>query len=314
MKHIQNIVAESHRTLPITAVYAVVVWLVSGLVNGGWWLQFGCFVLSVYLMMQMNSKNLLTRIYSRTISVSFMALLCSPVFLFPSISGALLQVCFIAALLILFSCYQDNQSPGRVYYAFLLLGIASLFNLHILLFIPFFWLLMTFYVYAMGWRTWFASLLGLLTPYWFVAGKWLFEMRSFDRLTDFATLPIQIPTLELFSFSTDNLQQTLCLGYIIFLIFIGSIHFMIDSFRDKIRVRQLYYAFMILSVYTLALLWCLPHEYDMLIRVMTIAVSPLIGHFIALTHSKFSNILFFILIIGLLAITAYNVWMSSSLF
>lgn len=312
MKHIQNIVAESHRTLPITAVYAVVVWLVSGLVNEGWWLQFGCFILSVYLMMQMNSKNLLTRIYSRTISVSYMALICTPVFLFPSITGALLQVCIISALLILFSCYQDNNSPGRIYYTFLLLGIGSLINVYILLFIPYYWLLMSFYVYAMGWRTWFASLIGLVTPYWFAAGLWLFEMRSFDRLNDLAS--IQFPTLELFSFSANNLQQTLFLGYLIFLIIIGSIHFMIDSFRDKVRVRQLYYAFMILSGYALALLFILPNEYDLMIRVMTIAVSPLIGHFIALTHSKFSNILFFILIFGLLAITAYNVWMSSSLF
>lgn len=312
MKHIQNIVAESHRTLPITAVYAVVVWLVAGLVNEGWWLQFGSFVLSVYLMMQMNSQNLLTRIYSRAVSVSYMVLSCAPVFLFPSVSGALLQICFISALLILFTCYQDNNSPGKIYYTFLLLGAGSLVNLHILLFIPFFWLLMAFFVYAMGWRTWFASLLGLLTPYWFAAGWWLFQMRSFNSLTNLFT--IQLPTWGWFDFSTSNLQQALFLGYIILLVIIGSIHFMIDSFRDKIRVRQLYYAFMTLSVYALALLFFLPTEYDMLIRVMAIAVSPLIGHFFALTHSKFSNMLFFVITIGSLAITSYNLWMSSSLF
>ncbi len=312
MKHIQNIVAESHRTLPITAVYAVVVWLLAGLINEGWWLQFGCFVLSVFLMMQMNSQNLLTRIYSRTVSVSYMTLICMPVFLFSSMSGALLQVCIIAALLILFSCYQDNNSPGRIFYTFLLLGIGSLINLHILLFIPFFWILMAFYVYAMGWRTWFASLIGLITPYWFAAGLWLFEMKSFSRLT--TLFSIQFPTLEWFNFSFSNIQQTLVLGYIMFLFIIGSIHFMIDSIRDKIRVRQLYYAFMLMSAYALVLLLLLPQEYDMLIRVMTVAVSPLIGHFFALTHSKFSNILFLFLTISLLAITAFNLWISSSLF
>ena len=312
MKRIQNIVAESHRTLPITVVYAVVVWLLAGLINEGWWLQFGCFVLSVFLMMQMNSQNLLTRIYSRTVSVSYMTLICMPVFLFSSMSGALLQVCIIAALLILFSCYQDNNSPGRIFYTFLLLGIGSLVNIHILLFIPFFWVLMAFYVYAMGWRTWFASLIGLITPYWFAAGPWLFETKSFSRLT--TMFSIQFPTLEWFNFSFSNLQQTLVLGYIIFLFIIGSIHFLIDSIRDKIRVRQLYYAFMLMSAYALVLLLLLPQEYDMLIRVMTIAVSPLIGHFFALTHSKLSNILFFFLTISLLAITGFNLWMSLSLF
>lgn len=312
MKHIQNIVAESHRTLPITAVYAIVVWLMAGLINEGWWLQFGCFVLSVFLMMQMNSQNLLTRIYSRTVSVSYMALICTPVFLFHSVSGALLQICIIATLLILFSCYQDNESPGRIFYTFLLIGIGGLINLHMLLFIPLFWILMAFFVYAMGWRTWFASLIGLLTPFWFTAGFWLFGMRSFSDLTP--PFALQLPTLQWFDFSDFSMQQALFLAFIILLIVIGSIHFIIDSIHDKIRVRQLYYAFMFLGVYSLVLLFILPHEYDMLIRVITIAVSPLIGHFFALTHSKFSNILFFVIVIGLLAITSYNLWMSSSLF
>ena len=312
MKHIQNIVAESHRTLPITAVYAIVVWLMAGLINEGWWLQFGCFVLSVFLMMQMNSQNLLTRIYSRTVSVSYMALICTSVFLFHSVSGALLQICIIATLLILFSCYQDNESPGRIFYTFLLIGIGGLINLHMLLFIPLFWILMAFFVYAMGWRTWFASLIGLLTPFWFTAGFWLFGMRSFSDLTP--PFALQLPTLQWFDFSDFSMQQALFLAFIILLIVIGSIHFIIDSIHDKIRVRQLYYAFMLLGAYSLVLLIILPHEYDMLIRVITIAVSPLIGHFFALTHSKFSNMLFFVIVIGLLAITSYNLWMSSSLF
>lgn len=312
MKYIQNIVAESHRTLPITAVYAIVIWLMAGLINEGWWLQFGCFVLSVFLMMQMNSQNLLTRIYSRTVSVSYMALICTPVFLFHSVSGALLQICIIAALLILFSCYQDNESPGRIYYTFLLIGIGGLINLHMLLFIPLFWILMAFFVYAMGWRTWFASLIGLLTPFWFTAGFWLFGMRSFSDLTP--PFALQLPTLQWFDFSDFSMQQALFLAFILLLIVIGSIHFIIDSIHDKIRVRQLYYAFMFLGAYSLVLLFILPHEYDMLIRVITIAVSPLIGHFFALTHSKFSNMLFFVIVIGLLTITSYNLWMSSSLF
>ena len=263
-------------------------------------------------MMQMNSQNLLTRIYSRTVSVSYMALICTPVFLFHSVNGALLQICIISALLILFSCYQDNESPGRIFYTFLLIGIGGLINLHMLLFIPLFWILMAFFVYAMGWRTWFASLIGLLTPFWFTAGFWLFGTRSFSHLTP--PFALQLPTLEWFNFSDFNMQQALFLGFILLLIVIGSIHFMIDSIHDKIRVRQLYYAFMLLGAYSLVLLIILPHEYDMLIRVITIAVSPLIGHFFALTHSKFSNMLFFVITIGSLAITSYNLWMSSSLF
>ena len=190
--------------------------------------------------------------------------------------------------------------------------MASVGFIQIAFFVPIMWILMIFNILAFSAKSFIASLLGLITPYWFAAGLWLFETKSFSRLTNMFS--IQFPTLEWFNFSFSNLQQTLVLGYIIFLFIIGSIHFLIDSIRDKIRVRQLYYAFMLMSAYALVLLLLLPQEYDMLIRVMTIAVSPLIGHFFALTHSKLSNILFFFLTISLLAITGFNLWMSLSLF
>ena len=84
MKRVQNIVAESRRTLPFTAAYAVVVWLLAGLIGHGMWLQFVCFVLSVFMMVQLNNKNLLIRIYSRLVSSSYIALSCAALFLFDS--------------------------------------------------------------------------------------------------------------------------------------------------------------------------------------------------------------------------------------
>jgi hypothetical protein len=51
-----------------------------------------------------------------------------------------------------------------------------------------------------------------------------------------------------------------------------------------------------------------------LIRIMFICTAPLIGHFLALTHTKITNIAFCILVVITLAVTGLNLWMSSFLF
>ena len=160
-------------------LYGTVIWVLAGLFQAQWWVQFACFVLSVLLVMRINSKNLLIRIYSRSVSVAFIFLSCAAVFLFPSWTGGLVQLCCIAALMLLFDSYQDQTAVGKAYYAFLLLGISSMFDAHVIFYLPLLWIMMKVIVYALSWRTFFASLLGLATPYWFMIG-WLMWQKNGD--------------------------------------------------------------------------------------------------------------------------------------
>ena len=118
-KLFQNKVAESKLALPVTSVYAVIVWLLCGLISQQWWVQFGCFAFSTYLMAEMNNINALIRIYSRMVSCTFLMLMCCICFLFPSQRGALFQLCIISSMVVLFYGYQDKQSVGITYYAYL---------------------------------------------------------------------------------------------------------------------------------------------------------------------------------------------------
>ena len=54
-KLIQNRIAESRLALPVASVYAMVVWLLGGLIQENRWVQFGLFVLTAYAMAQMNN-------------------------------------------------------------------------------------------------------------------------------------------------------------------------------------------------------------------------------------------------------------------
>jgi len=310
MRRIQNKVAESRRTLPAAILYSVAVWFLAGLIQEQWWIQFGCFLLSAYLMAILNNLNVLIRIYSRMISVSFIVLSVAAVFLFPSVKGAVIQLCIIASLIFFYNCYQDKESPGWTFYAFLCLSVGSITYIHILYFVPIFWLMMVIIVYSICWRNILASLLGLVTPYWFWIAWVLWQengsmttiMEHFSALTDFL-----VPAPMTF-------QQTLLLGLIVLLGITGIIHFLRTSFRDKIRTRQLFYSFFIIGAFAAIFLILQPQHYDMLIRIMIIVVSPLIGHFLALTKTKFTNIAFFVITGIVLALTVFNLWISSSPF
>ena len=300
MKYIQNQIAESRQTLPATMVYSAVVWLLAGMIQEGWWMiQFPLFLISAFLMMQLNNVNLLIRIYSRMISVSFIILSCAAAFLFPSVTGGFVQFCFIVSILSLFNTYQELPVIGWLYYAFLFLSLASLVEVRILLYLPLFWFLMLVTIHARGWRAITASVLGILTPYWFMVA-WLFYTHRHEF--DFSLL------ISHFG------ERLLTLVVVIILGIAGGIHFIMKHYEDKFRVRQLYYSFIYLALYTLALMFVIPSQFDILLRILIIAVSPLIGHFFALTKTKVSNIFFLVTAGVILILTLFNLWNSSSIF
>ena len=81
LKRTQNKVAESRFTLSVVVAYAIAIWLVSGMlipqlplttegIRQGAWIPFVCFMVSAYLMVELNNSNALIRIYSRTVSCS----------------------------------------------------------------------------------------------------------------------------------------------------------------------------------------------------------------------------------------------------
>ena len=291
-------------------LYGTAIWVLAGLFKEQWWVQFACFILSVMLVMRINSKNLLIRIYSRSVSVAFIFLSCAAVFLFPSWTGGLVQLCFITALTLRFDSYQDQTAVGSVYYAFLLLGIGSMFDAHVIFYLPLLWFMMKIIVYSLSWRTFFASLLGLATPYWFMCG-WLLWQKDGDFQAIANLFAVQDILQFPFDFGSVTLACLLLMAFTTLLMVIGSMHFIHSSFRDKIRVRQIYYGFITLGIFSLAL-WVLQPHNELAIRMLILTTSPLIGHYWALTNSRLTNIICIILSGTLVVITALNLWISSS--
>lgn len=306
MKRLQNKISESYLSLPVTSAYATGVWVLSGLFQENLWIQFCCFVLSTFLMMKLNNINALIRIRSRMVSCSFLVLSCVACFLFPSLVSATSELLFIGAVLTLFFSYQDKDSPGITYYGFLLIGLASVGYIHILWLLPALWVLMFTNLQSLSWRTFLASLMGIMTPYWFLF-FWFFYQNHTEALeTHFAALGhFQMP----FDFSSLNSHQVVTLLFVFALAVLGSIHYWQSSYQDKIRNRMFFGFFIRMDTFLIVLLCLQPQHYDLLLGLMIVNTAPMIAHFIALTSKRVTNITFCCMVVIALVITVYNLWM-----
>lgn len=304
--------AGSRLTLPVTVLYGLAIWIISGVIQHDWWIQLGCHALACYLMILFNNFYALIRVYSRAITSAFIILSGVACFLFPSLEGGLVTIGFAASLLTLFATYQNREATGWIYYTFLILGLASLAKVHLLVFIPVYWILMIF-LSSLSLRTFIASLLGLLTPYWI--GITAVVLLYQDDLSLFTGHFMPLTEITFFTaYDSFPLSHYLTYAFLVILTVTGIIHFLRTSYNDKIRTRQFYYSIMFFDIVVLTLLPLFPQYHDLLFRPAIILTSPLIGHFIALTHTKITNIAFYVILITALALTGFNLWTSSFIF
>ncbi len=300
IKRLQNRIAESGTIFFVSAFYTVVIWLVSGCELLHNWLQICCLILSAYLMREFTNNNSLIRIRTQLVSSIFLILSAATPALFASTMSYAIDVCMIASLFLLFKTYQNEHSTGYIYFAFTCLGIASLLAIQVLYFVPILWLLTLTQLQSFNWRTWSASVLGLLTPYWICSpwivftSNWHLTATHFEGLTTFGPL---------FDYSQFSFNEMLFLILVIILSLISFIDFWQKSFLDSIRTRQFFGFFYILFVFALVLLSIRPDLHEIFIPVITACAAPLIAHFFALTHSKVTNILFIVSIVFVLFIT-----------
>ena len=306
VKRFQNRVAESRIALPVTGVYAFAVCALGGLFTEQLWVQFVLLAVSSFLMMELNNVNALIRIYSRMVSCSFLVLAVMSQYLVVDVRCGIVQACFIAFYLFLFSAYQDNRAMGRVFYAFLMLGIASTMFVQILFFVPLVWVLLCTNLMVRSFRAFVSSLFGLLVPYWFMVAYYLY-IDDIDSLLDHFLQIAQFgPVLGWMDMPVSHI---LTAAYVAILAVVGMIHFRLNNYKDKIRTRMLFEIFSVLALAAIVFMILQPQHIDYLLALLIVSTSPMIGHYIALTNTFITNISFYVMLVVALIITCANLWM-----
>lgn len=292
-------------------MYALGIWLLGGLLEGMWYVQFAILLLSTYLMVELNNTNALLHMYSRMVSCTFLALSSMAVFLFPSIDAAVCTLCLIMFCTIIFHTYQDKASPGLTYYAFLCLGIASLVFIQIVFFVPFLWLMMAFSLMAFSGKMLWASLLGLITPYWFTVGIAAY----LDKMNLMAAHFLSIASFhQIADYTCLDKTQLVTFVFLLMIAMMSIGHYMWKRRLDRIRTRMIYHFFISLDLLIILFIVLQPQHFSILFAMMIVCTSPLIAHFIAHTHSRLSNITFYVILGITIILTALNLWTYSSIF
>lgn len=304
-KTFQNKVAPSRYALPITATLATLVWVAVGFIEGNIWLNFAFTIISTLLMVELNNHNSLMRTYSRMVSCSFLILVTMTCLPTPSYKANIVSMCFIAFYLIIWNSYQDKRSAGWTFYAFTCIGLASMVFIQIGYFLPILWLMMMVFTNSFSIRNLFASLIGIIIPYWFSAGYYAYT-NNIDGLV--SHLSEFINYHELFDYSRVTDHEVVNLIFITILGIIGSIHFLHTAYADKIRTRMIYESFTMVNFVSLAFIILQPQHIKELGSIMIVNTAPLIAHFITYTKGKITNIMFITMLVMTVLILLYNIF------
>lgn len=310
-KRLQNRIAESRWALTVCLIYAAGIMLLGGVIEKGLWLQTACLAISTLMMVELNNSNSLIRIYSRMVSCSFLLLNVMLPQQAESAEGAIVQLCIIGFYLSLFHAYQDKRAPGWVFYAFMSVSLASIVWVQMLYYVPLLWILLATNILAFSGRTFWASVLGLALPYWCLLAFHLLNGDLQPLADHFSKLAVFGPIARIDSL---NGNECLAMAFVAVLSLTGIIHFVRNSYRDKIRTRMLYEMFITMVVVTMVFMVLQPQHSEKIMGILIVSAAPLTGHFLALTSTKVTNIAFIVILATTLIITAINIWVPLSTF
>ena len=306
-KTLQNKIATSRFALPVTVLYTVLVWFPAIRRDENIWLPLALLGIATYLMAELDNRNALMRTYSRMISCSFLILNTANIYIFRNYTTSIIQLSTAICYLAFFASYQDKRAMGKVFVAFVAIGSASVLFIQILFFVPILWIILASRIMAMNIRTFLASLVGIVTPYWLLEGyniaigKPLQMIHHFIEIAKFDA-PFVLP-------SGDNTYPIVVFSFMLLLVLIGGIHYLRTSYKDKIRIRSLYEILLIMSICSLFFIAIQPRHWAYIIPMLTVSVSPLIAHYITFTQTRLTNLSFFILMVLTVALTVFNLRM-----
>ena len=200
---------------------------------------------------------------------------------FPLKSTSVGVFCLILAIYQLFTTYHDPEAREKAYSAALLIGIGSLLWVHLLWFLPLFWLGM-YNFRSLTSRTFIASLLGVATVYWFLLG-WCVWQRDF--------MLFNVPFSTLFKvrlLATDGivLLDWISIMAIALLTVVASLNIVMHDTEDSLRSRQFLSFLIAMSVWAFSLYFLYDQVSEEFLETACVPASILIAHFFTVTRGK----------------------------
>lgn len=222
---------------------------------------------------------------------------------FPLKSTSLGVFCLILAIYQLFISYHDPEAKSNAYNAALLIGIGSLLWVHILWFLPLFWLGM-YNFRSLSPRSFMASVMGVGTVYWFLLG-WCIWQRDFT--------PFSVPFSALFKIRflmTEGigLLDWIGIGIVSLLTIASAINIITHEYEDTLRTRQFLSFLIIMCGWAFGLFILYEQVSDEFLETACVPAAILIAHFFTVMHGKVIFWLFYATLILFIALLFIRIW------
>ena len=296
-------IATGRFTLPVVILVCLTLWgaSFSQWSDLGTW---GIIAFCGYLMIEINTTFTLIRTRTTLPTCIYWFLTSIFFFLHAFEWSNFASLAFLLSIINLFMGYESTKSSTHVFHSFLFLGLGSLALPQLILFTPLL-IISTIIFRAMNIKSFFASIVGLLTPYWIVFGYAFYqnEMPLFNNIVKeiFHFYPINYSELQI--------TEIIAGVFSTILLIISSIHYFQVAYLDKTRTR-IYLSFLAFSGWwTTIILVLQPQHLHALLPIQLISSAFLSGHLFTLTRNRFSSLFFIVTFILFIALTIFNLWM-----
>lgn len=221
---------------------------------------------------------------------------------FPLKSTSVGAFCLVLGLYELFRSYHAPELRSFAFNWGFLMGIGSLFWIHILWFVPLFWFGM-YHLRSLGIRSFLASVFGLAAVYWCLLG-WCVWQKDFTFFT--ATFPLLVQ-FKLVGF-TGGIWPWVTVFYSAFLTLLAAINIFTQEYADSLRTRENLSFLVVFTIWASLLYFLYEYASEEFMITACISASVLVAHFFTVRWNKWVGGLFYFTIGIFISVLFLRVW------
>ena len=290
-------------TLPVVILICLLLW---GSTFQEWneLISLGVTVIIGYVFIETNTTFNLIRTRTSMPVCLYWLIATALFFLHPFEWTNLVPLVFILATYQLFHSYESVSSSPFIFHSFLFIGLGSIAFPQLLYMVPMLWGSMIPFR-AISIKSFFASIIGLMTPYWFIFGYALY----FNEMHILLTPLREAAHLYPIDYSHLTLPEIASWGFITLLLIVSGFHYWQISYMDKTRTR-IYHSYLAIAGFWATLLSILqPVHWCEWLSIQLICTAFLCGHLFSLTRNWFSGIFFIVTFVLYILLMSFNLWM-----
>ena len=290
-------------TLPVVILICLLLW---GSTFQEWneLISLGVTVIIGYVFIETNTTFNLIRTRTSMPVCLYWLIATALFFLHPFEWTNLVPLVFILATYQLFHSYESVSSSPFIFHSFLFIGLGSIAFPQLLYMVPMLWGSMIPFR-AISIKSFLASIIGLMTPYWFIFGYALY----FNEMHILLTPLREAAHLYPIDYSHLTLPEIASWGFITLLLIVSGFHYWQISYMDKTRIR-IYHSYLAIAGFWATLLSILqPVHWCEWLSIQLICTAFLCGHLFSLTRNRFSGIFFIVTFVLYILLMSFNLWM-----